>query len=123
MNWEFIVLDTDGVNAFAAPGGIIHVTRGALGLAKTEAELAGVLGHEITHVTEKHTIGSIQKSKQLSFVTDQVPKSGLTQDLITKIVKSLTTTSATTSTIATTRTKRIASVSSSPTKRDTRLTG
>ena len=85
LNWEFIVLDTDGVNAFAAPGGIIHVTRGALGLAKTEAELAGVLGHEITHVTEKHTIGSIQKSKQLSFVTDQVPKGGLTQDLITKI--------------------------------------
>jgi predicted Zn-dependent protease len=85
LNWEFIVLDTDGVNAFAAPGGIIHVTRGALGLAKTEAELAGVLGHEITHVTEKHTIGSIQKSKKISFVTDQVPKGGLTQDLITKI--------------------------------------
>jgi beta-barrel assembly-enhancing protease len=85
LNWEFIVLDTDGVNAFAAPGGIIHVTRGALGLAKTEAELAGVLGHEITHVTEKHTINSIQKSKKISFVTDQVPKSGLTQDLITRI--------------------------------------
>ena len=85
LNWEFIVLDTDGVNAFAAPGGIIHVTRGALGLAKTEAELAGVLGHEITHVTEKHTINSIQKSKKVSFVTDQVPKGGLTQDLITKI--------------------------------------
>jgi Zn-dependent protease with chaperone function len=85
LNWEFIVLDTDGVNAFAAPGGIIHVTRGALGLAKTEAELAGVLGHEITHVTEKHTINSIQKSKQVSFVTDQVPKGGLTQDLIAKI--------------------------------------
>ena len=48
LNWEFIVLDTDGVNAFAAPGGIVHITRGALGLAKTEAELAGVLGHEIT---------------------------------------------------------------------------
>ena len=44
LNWEFIVLDTDGVNAFAAPGGIIHITRGALGLVKSEAELAGVLG-------------------------------------------------------------------------------
>ena len=85
LNWEFIVLDTDGVNAFAAPGGIIHVTRGALGLARTEAELAGVLGHEITHVTEKHTINSIQKSKKVSFVTAQVPKGGLTQDLIATI--------------------------------------
>jgi predicted Zn-dependent protease len=82
LNWEFIVLDTDAVNAFASPGGIIHVTRGVLGLAKTEAELAGILGHEITHVTEKHTTNSIQKSKAVSFTADQVGKGGLTQDLI-----------------------------------------
>jgi len=63
LNWEFIVLDTDGVNAFAAPGGIVHITKGALGLIKSEAELAGVLGHEIVHITEKHTIRAIQKSK------------------------------------------------------------
>ena len=56
LKWEFIVLDTDGVNAYAAPGGLVHITRGALGLIKNEAELAGVLGHEITHVTAKHTI-------------------------------------------------------------------
>lgn len=63
LPWTFIVLDTDGVNAFAAPGGYVHITRGALALIKNEAELAGVLGHEIIHVTEKHTIRSIQKSK------------------------------------------------------------
>jgi predicted Zn-dependent protease len=63
LPWTFIVLDTDGVNAFAAPGGYVHITRGALALIKNEAELAGVLGHEIIHVTEKHTIKSIQKSK------------------------------------------------------------
>jgi beta-barrel assembly-enhancing protease len=63
LPWNFIVLDTDGVNAFAAPGGYVHITRGALALLETEAELAGVLGHEIIHVTEKHTIKSIQKSK------------------------------------------------------------
>lgn len=63
LNWTFIVLDTDGVNAFAAPGGFVHITRGALALMKNEAELAGVLGHEIIHVTEKHTIRAIQKSK------------------------------------------------------------
>ena len=63
LPWTFIVLDTDGVNAFAAPGGYVHITRGALALIKDEAELAGVLGHEIIHVTEKHTIKAIQKSK------------------------------------------------------------
>jgi len=63
LPWTFVVLDTDGVNAFAAPGGYVHITRGALALVKSEAELAGVLGHEIIHVTEKHTIRAIQKSK------------------------------------------------------------
>jgi predicted Zn-dependent protease len=63
LPWTFIVLDTDGVNAFAAPGGYIHITRGALALIQSEAELAGVLGHEIVHITEKHTIRAIQKSK------------------------------------------------------------
>ena len=63
LAWTFIVLDTDGVNAFAAPGGFIHITRGALALMQNEAELAGVLGHEISHVTAKHTINAIQKNK------------------------------------------------------------
>ncbi len=63
LAWKFIVLDTDGVNAFAAPGGYIHVTRGALGLIRSEAQLAGVLAHEMMHVTEKHTIRAIQKGK------------------------------------------------------------
>ena len=61
--WHFIVLDTDGVNAFAAPGGFVHLTRGALALMKSEAELAGVLSHEVAHVTMKHTIRAIQKNK------------------------------------------------------------
>jgi beta-barrel assembly-enhancing protease len=65
LPWTFIVLDTDGVNAFAAPGGVIHITRGALGLIGSEAELAGVLAHELTHVTEKHTIKAIQKGKMV----------------------------------------------------------
>ena len=63
LPWTFIVLDTDGVNAFAAPGGYVHITRGALALIKTEAELAGALGHEIVHVTERHTVNAITKSK------------------------------------------------------------
>jgi predicted Zn-dependent protease len=63
LPFQFIVLDTDGVNAFATPGGFIHITRGALSLMKTEAELAGVLAHEMAHVTQKHTIRAIQKGK------------------------------------------------------------
>jgi beta-barrel assembly-enhancing protease len=63
LPWTFIVLDTDGVNAFAAPGGYVHITRGALALMKSEAELAGVLAHEIVHITEKHTVRSMQKSQ------------------------------------------------------------
>jgi beta-barrel assembly-enhancing protease len=70
LPWTFVVLDTDGVNAFAVPGGIVHITRGALGLLNSEAELAGVLAHEITHVTEKHTVKAIQEGKVVQFGAD-----------------------------------------------------
>ena len=76
LNWEFIVLDTDGVNAFASPGGIVHITRGALGLIRSEAELAGVLSHEIAHITKKHTVNAIQKNKGFKLASDAVPGSG-----------------------------------------------
>jgi hypothetical protein len=62
LPWTFIVLDTDGVNAFASPGGLVHITRGALGLIRNEAELAGVLAHEIGHVARKHTVNAIKKN-------------------------------------------------------------
>ena len=71
LPWKFIVLDTDGVNALAAPGGYVHVTRGALSLMKNEAELAGVLGHEVIHITEKHTMKAIQKGKMIQMGTSE----------------------------------------------------
>jgi len=71
LAWQFIVLDTDAVNAFAAPGGFVHITRGALALAKNEAELAGVLGHEIAHVVEKHTVEAIQKNRLVQVGADE----------------------------------------------------
>jgi predicted Zn-dependent protease len=71
LAWKFVVLDTDGVNAFAAPGGFVHVTRGALALMKDESELAGVLGHEVIHITEKHTIRAIQKGKLVQMGADE----------------------------------------------------
>jgi predicted Zn-dependent protease len=71
LAWTFIVLDTDGVNAFAAPGGIVHITRGALGLVQNEAELAGVLGHEITHVAHKHTVGALRKNAAVTMAANE----------------------------------------------------
>ncbi len=54
VNYTFTVLNSPVVNAFALPGGYVYVTRGLLALADTEAELAGVLAHEIGHVAARH---------------------------------------------------------------------
>jgi len=72
LPWTFIVLDTDGVNAFASPGGFVHITRGALGLVKNEAELAAVLAHEISHVAHKHTVNAIRKANAEKLASDAV---------------------------------------------------
>lgn len=88
IDWQFVVLDTEGVNAFAAPGGFVHITKGLLGLMKNEAELAGVLAHEITHVTEKHTVNAIQKGDTVKVASDEVGSSGgLTQGLVAKLAE------------------------------------
>ncbi|RPJ55402.1 MAG: hypothetical protein EHM23_26320 [Acidobacteria bacterium] len=71
LPYQFIILDSNVINAFAAPGGFIHITRGALASFKDEAELAGVLGHEIAHVTEKHTVNGLQKMKGIELAEDQ----------------------------------------------------
>lgn len=81
LKWTFVVLDTDGVNAFAAPGGFVHITRGALALIQNEAELADVLGHEIGHVTEKHTVNAILKAKRTEAGTKAVSRSELIRGL------------------------------------------
>lgn len=65
LPYHFIILDSNAINAFAAPGGYVHITRGALAAVRHESELAGVLGHEIAHVTEKHTLKGLQKMKGL----------------------------------------------------------
>lgn len=55
LDYQFRILDTPVINAFAVPGGFIYVTRGILSYLNNEAELAGVLGHEIGHVTARHS--------------------------------------------------------------------
>ncbi len=61
LPWRFAVLDAPQVNAFATPGGYIFVTGGLVARMTTEAELAGVLAHEIVHVLRKHHLQAIQK--------------------------------------------------------------
>lgn len=56
LEHEFTVIDHDMVNAFALPGGYVYVTRGIMAYFESEAELAGVLGHEIGHVTARHGV-------------------------------------------------------------------
>jgi len=55
LKFKFTVLDDARINAYALPGGYVHITRGLVALAENEAEMAGVLAHEIGHVTARHT--------------------------------------------------------------------
>lgn len=63
LAWHFGVVDTEDINAFAAPGGYIFLTKGLYRRLHNEAELAGVLGHEIGHVIRKHHIKVMQQSQ------------------------------------------------------------
>lgn len=65
LPWSFEVVDDAAVNAFALPGGFIFVTRGILAHMDNESELASVLGHEIGHVTARHSVQQISRSQAL----------------------------------------------------------
>jgi predicted Zn-dependent protease len=69
LNFHFMVLDTDEINAYAAPGGYVFVTRGALRLMNDESELAGVLAHEIGHVAEMHVVKELKIKGENESVT------------------------------------------------------
>jgi predicted Zn-dependent protease len=61
--WHFLLLDADEVNAFAAPGGFVFVTRGLYATCSTEEQLAAVLAHEVSHVTLRHGLGAIKNER------------------------------------------------------------
>lgn len=67
--YHFLLLETDEVNAFAAPGGLILVSRGMVRCCKNEDELVAVLAHEITHVDHQHGLKAIRKGRLTSALT------------------------------------------------------
>jgi predicted Zn-dependent protease len=66
LPWRFAVINTASINAFAAPGGYVLVTRGLYDVLDDESQLAGILGHEIGHVVAKHHIAAMQQGGLLS---------------------------------------------------------
>jgi len=87
LPWHFAVVDEPAVNAFALPGGYIYLTRGILPFLDSEGELAGVLGHEIGHVTARHSAQQYTKATSAGlgvqllsiFVPEARPFQGLTE--------------------------------------------
>ena len=68
--YHFLILDSDEINAFAAPGGLIFITRGMLRCTQNEDAVAAVLAHEIGHVQHQHGLQSIKKSRFSSMTTE-----------------------------------------------------
>ncbi len=88
LAWHFAVVDSKEVNAFAVPGGYVYVNRGLIARATNMSEVAGVLGHEIGHVTMRHSIKQMQKAQGANIgvtaacVLTNVCNSGLGQTVI-----------------------------------------
>lgn len=70
LPWQFGVLDDNDVNAFSTPGGYVFITKGLLAQMNSEAELAGVLAHEISHVLRKHHLQAIKKGARTELLAD-----------------------------------------------------
>ncbi|WP_028446045.1 M48 family metalloprotease [Chitinimonas koreensis] len=70
LPWKFGVIDHPNVNAFATPGGHVLITRGLFQRLRSEAELAGVLAHEMSHVLRKHQLKAIQKQMGSAVFSD-----------------------------------------------------
>lgn len=68
--YHFAILNTEQPNAFAAPGGYVFISIGLMRMLKNEAELAGVLGHEIAHITNRHALTTLERSKTLQGISN-----------------------------------------------------
>lgn len=76
LTYRFGVLNSPGVNAFSAPGGYIFITRGLYDMVQNDDQLAGVLAHEITHVTRKHALKIIERSEFFSGIAGLASDAG-----------------------------------------------
>ena len=74
--YHFLILDSDEINAFAAPGGLIFVTRGLLRCCKSEDAAAAILAHEIGHVEHRHGLNAIKKSRITTAITTGLLEAG-----------------------------------------------
>jgi len=70
LPWQFGVLDSTDINAFATPGGTIFITNGLLQKLNNESELAGVLAHEMVHVLRKHHLAALQKAARMDLTAE-----------------------------------------------------
>lgn len=87
LPWTFVVLDDGGYNAFAAPGGYVFVTKGLIDRCADESELAGILAHEITHVTSKHHLQAIRQSAMAGVGTRLLASQIRTNNVAGQLVK------------------------------------
>jgi predicted Zn-dependent protease len=85
LPWSFTVVDVPAINAFAVPGGYVYITRGILSYLDDESELAGVLGHEIGHITARHAAAAYSRQAAggigLAILSIFVPQTAPFQDL------------------------------------------
>lgn len=88
LPWHFGVIETNDINAFAAPGGYIFVTLGLYRLLQSEAELAGVLGHEVGHVIRQHHLKILQQSKLIEAGSKVLTSQTGNNDAVQKIIGS-----------------------------------
>ncbi len=87
LPWHFGVIDSPAINAFAAPGGYVLLTRGLYEILDDEAQLAGVLGHEIGHIVRRHHITVMQQSAAVS-VGAKIAQSGDQSYLVNNLIGS-----------------------------------
>lgn len=88
LPWHFGVIDSNDVNAFAAPGGYVFVTLGLYRMLQNEADLAGVLAHEVGHVIRKHHLKILQQSKLLEAGSNALTSSVGNNDVAQKLIGS-----------------------------------
>ena len=89
VTYHFAILDTDSLNAMALPGGFVFVTRGALANMNNEAQLAGVLAHEVAHIDGRHLENEVKKQGNMGLIAKTAQEQGAqhaSQDQITQAI-------------------------------------